>query len=308
MANAEQKDAVQVARALLGSISGQELPPQVEMLPQQPPPPSVAAGQAQVPPPANPALPPHPANLEVKVDPVVPDPAAPAPQGAVPGAQSNPPLTGHRLLLSRLVRALPIASESQLQAMLDVFDPRAAPPAAQYPNPPQREQPLPRPQAHVPRPAAPLANPGGIPRIGIPTNDPLQHLLPQHSLKRSDLIICPPPLFLSRPLPVVFVQVLHLTCRLCPGHTHNAGAQSRRFRKDSHGTQVFSNFVSRLHSRHRTHTRFVKSEFKLARTLQVTTQSPSHLLNCETILLTTIFSRRWASSLSRTQQGSTAYH
>ena len=81
------------------------------------------------------------------------------------------------------------------------------------------------------------------------------------------------------------------------------------FRKDSRSTQeVLSNFDSLLHSRHRLHIRFVKSEFKLARTLQVITQSPSHLLNCETILLTTIFSRRWANSLSRTQQDSTAYH
>ena len=54
----------------------------------------------------------------------LPLPPPRAPQGAVSGAHSNPPLTGHRLLLSRLVRALPIASESQLQAMLDVFDPR----------------------------------------------------------------------------------------------------------------------------------------------------------------------------------------
>ena len=192
MANAEQKDAVQVARALLGSISGQELPPQVQVLPQQPPNPPIAAGQAEPLPPVNSGVQPPPVDLEAKVEAAAPDPAAVPPQGAVADAQPDPPLTGHRLLLSRLLRALPIASESQLQAMLRVFDPRAVNPTAQNPNPPQRQQPVPPPPPHVRRPAAPVANPGGIPRTGLPSNDPLQHLLPQPVLKRSDFGYPPP--------------------------------------------------------------------------------------------------------------------
>ena len=63
MSNAEQKDAMQVAQALLGSISGQELPPQVLLAPQPSPTQPVAAAQAQAPPPpslqrANAAVPP----------------------------------------------------------------------------------------------------------------------------------------------------------------------------------------------------------------------------------------------------------
>ena len=144
MADAEHKEAIQVARAFLGSISGQEIPPPVQGLPQQPPNPPIAAGQVEAPPPpVNSGVQPPPADLEAKVEAALPEHAADPPQGAVSGAQSNPSLTGHRLLLSRLLRALPIASESQLQAMLEVFDPRAVNPAAQNPNPPQRRQPVP---------------------------------------------------------------------------------------------------------------------------------------------------------------------
>ena len=209
MANAEQKDAAQVARDLLGSISGQELPPQVQVQSQRPPNPPIAAGQAEPLPPVNSGVQPPPADLEAKVEAAAPDPAAPPPQGAVSDAQPDPPLTGHRLLLSRLLRALPIASESQLQAMLRVFDPRAVNPAAQNPNPPQRQQPVPPPPPHVRRPAAPLANPGGIPRRGLPSDDPLQHLLPQPVLKRSDFGKPPAPPLIVRTLLVVFVLLLH---------------------------------------------------------------------------------------------------
>ena len=120
----------------------------------------------------------------------------------MPNAQSDPPVTVHRRLLSRLVRALPIASESQLQAMLNVFDHRANPPAAQ--NPP------PAPPSNIPQaaasnqsrwlalPPAPQSHhPGGISHGRVPTNDPLQHLLPQPSHKRSGLHF---PLYNTLPL------------------------------------------------------------------------------------------------------------
>ena len=95
------------------------------------------ATNPQVPPPVNPQAP-RAAALEAKHDPVAPDHAASASQGASSGARPNPPVTIHRQLLLRLVRALPIASESQLQAMLNVFDPNTTPPpAAPNPNPPQ---------------------------------------------------------------------------------------------------------------------------------------------------------------------------
>ena len=121
--------AAQIARDLLGSGSNQEqlLPPQVQLPP---------------PPPDEPEEPVAAVN-EVKIDTAPPDQAS---QSLVPNAQSDPPVTLHRRLLSQLVRALPIASESQLQAMLNVFDHRANHPAAQDP---------PRPPPNIPQAAAP---------------------------------------------------------------------------------------------------------------------------------------------------------
>ena len=165
MASREQLEAEQVAQALLGSVSGLELPPQVVMPPQAAiPQVPVAAVPPQVetrPPAANPQVPiaanprvPVAANprvpaapvLEEKHDPVVPAPVAPAPQDAVPNAQSNPPVTPHHRLMLRLVRALPIASNTQLQAMLDVFNPRVTPPpAAQNSNPSPQQRSFPPP-------------------------------------------------------------------------------------------------------------------------------------------------------------------
>ena len=222
MTSEENKDAVEVARALLGSISGQELPPkwlcplpavdpqmqsaavatQVEV-PQPAANPQVpVAMNPQVPPPVNPQAP-SAAAPEAKHDPVAPDHAASASLGASSGARSNPPVTIHRQLLLRLVRALPIASESQLQAMLNVFDPNTTPPpAAPNPNPPQNAS------------RVPPVHPGGIPHGGVQPNDPLLHLLPQPTLKRSKFTNSqrPPPSSYPtiRPFPVVFVHVSHL--------------------------------------------------------------------------------------------------
>ena len=195
MASQEQSDATQVARDLLGSVSGRQLPPQVQVLPPAAAP-EVPVAAAQVPVAAAP---------EEKGDPV---PAVQAPQNANLGAQSNPPVTLHRRLLARLVRALPIASEGQLQAMLNVFSPSAAPPVDRDLTPPPCDRPLPPPPPPVqslfrpPPPAAPPANPGGIPRGHAPSDDRLQHLLPQHSHKRSESNNAPPsfPLTVS-PLP-----------------------------------------------------------------------------------------------------------
>ena len=157
-----------------------------------------AAANPQVPQPVNPQVP-SAAVPEEKRGPVVPDHAASAPLGTGSSAQSNPPVTIHRQLLSRLLRALPIASEGQLQSMLNVFDPRATPPpAAPFPNPPQDA-----------RPVHPI-HPGGIPQGGVQSNDPLQHLLPQPTRKRSEL---PTPTPTPRPpntCSVVFVHVSHL--------------------------------------------------------------------------------------------------
>ena len=114
------------------AVATQVVVPQSAANPQVP-----AAANPQVPPTVNPQAP-SPAAPEAKQDPEVPDHAASAPLGASSSARSNPPVTIHRQLLLRLVRALPIASESQLQAMLNVFDPSATPPpAAPNSNPPQ---------------------------------------------------------------------------------------------------------------------------------------------------------------------------
>ena len=249
MASEENRDAVEIARALLGSISGQELPPQVVV----PPPPAVVpqmqsaavATQVEVPqPPANPQVPvatnpqvPPPVNPqapsvaapEEKHDPVAPDHAASASLGASSGAQSNPPVTIHRQLLLRLLRALPIASEGQLQAMLNVFVPNTTPPpAAPNPNPPQNTH------------RVPPVHPGGIPHGGVQPNDPLLHLLPQPTLKRSKSTNSqptppPPSPPNNSPVPRRICTCISLRCCLCPGHSHNARTRFRRFRKTSLG-------------------------------------------------------------------------
>ena len=183
MASQEQEDAAQLARDLLGSVSGRQIPPQVQILP--------PAAAFEVPVAAAP---------EEKGDPA---PAVQAPQNANLEAQSNPPVTLHRQLLSRLVRALPIASDSQLQAMLDIFIPSAAPPVDQDLTPPPGVRPLPQYPAqsfaHPQPPAAPPANPGGISQGQAPSDDQLQHLLPQHSHKRSESNIAPPSPFNPTP-------------------------------------------------------------------------------------------------------------
>ena len=98
------------------------VPPQVEELPPAANPQVPDAANLQGPDAANPqGL--LAANLQV---PLAANPEVPG-TAAVPNAQSNPPVTVHRQLLSRLVRALPIGFESQLQVMLDVFDPIGPP-------------------------------------------------------------------------------------------------------------------------------------------------------------------------------------
>ena len=136
MASQEQKDAAQLARDLLGSVSGRQIPPQVQILP--------PAAAFEVPVAAAP---------EEKGDPAA---AVQAPQNANLEAQSNPPVTLHRQLLSRLVRALPIASDSQLQAMLDIFIPSAAPPCGPGSHSsPRRSPPTPVPCSVFLSPPAP---------------------------------------------------------------------------------------------------------------------------------------------------------
>ena len=313
MTSADQKDAAEIARALLGSISGQELPPQVvvpppadgpqmqgaadatqiEVLHSAVNPMMPAAANPQVPQPVNPQVP-SAAVPEEKRGPVVPDHAASAPLGAGSSTQSNPPVTIHRQLLSRLLRALPIASEGQLQSMLNVFDPRATPPpAAPFPNPPQDA-----------RPVHPI-HPGGIPQGGVQSNDPLQHLLPQPTRKRSELPTPTPPPSTQHLLRRI-CTCISLICPLCPGHTHNAGIQPHRIRKHSFGTQELSNSNIRRHFHLILRNRSEISEYKLVQTLQVMLyQSLSLLRNYEMISLMTIFSRRWASSQLTTQLGLT---
>ena len=184
---ASSDPAAQIARDLLGSASNQArlLPPQVQL-----PPPPVPAPEEPV------AAAPEEKNAtvtQVQNDPANdPAPANQPSQSSQSNAPPDPPVTLHRQLLSRLVRALPIASEQQLQSMLNVFDHRAVPPAAQNPPPP--------PPSNIPQASAPVQSrwqslppaphshhPGGISYGRGPTNDPLQHLLPQPSYKRSKL-------------------------------------------------------------------------------------------------------------------------
>ena len=180
--------AAQIARDLLGSAGNQAqpLPPQVQL----PPPPAPAPEEpvAAVPEEKDAVVP------EVQDEPANdPAPANQPSQSSRSNALPNPPVTLHRQLLSRLIRALPIASEAQLQSMLNVFDHRANPPAVQNP-------PLPPPPSSVPQASAPVQSrwqslppaphshhPGGISYGRAPTTDPLQHLLPQPSYKRSEL-------------------------------------------------------------------------------------------------------------------------
>ena len=260
--------AAQIARELLGPVSGQEqrLPPRVQI----PPPPIVEPEE------------PVAAVPEEKLDTAPPDQAS---QSSVPNAQSDPPVTVHRRLLSRLVRALPIASESQLQAMLNVFDHRAHPPAAQ--NPP------PAPPSNIPQaaasnqsrwlalPPAPQSHhPGGISHGRVPTNDPLQHLLPQPSHKRSGLH-SPPPFTILCPSVPVFLVLCQFMCRLCLGLSHNDGPLPRRLPEPDHRIQVHSSLPSQLRCLLQVHIRFVKSEYKLVRTSQAANhQLQSPLLNC----------------------------
>ena len=147
--------AAQIARDLLGSAGNQAqlLPPQVQL----PPPPAPAPEEpvAAVPEEKDAVVP------EVQDEPANdPAPANQPSQSSRSNALPNPPVTLHRQLLSRLIRALPIASEAQLQSMLNVFDHRAIPP---------RSNPLP------PPPLTYLKHRPPFSLVGSPS--PLPHIL-----------------------------------------------------------------------------------------------------------------------------------
>ena len=177
--------AAQIARDLLGSASNQArlLPPQVQL----PPPPVLAPEEpvAAVPEEKNATVP------EVQNEPANdPAPANQPSQSSGSNAQPDPPVTLHHQLQSRLVRALPIASKIQLQSMVNVFDHKTNPRSAQNLSPPQSN--IPQVGHHsvtmaVPTPRPTISLPRRISYGRVPTNDPLQHLLPQPSYKRSEL-------------------------------------------------------------------------------------------------------------------------
>ena len=109
MAASRQQHANPVVQALLGAIAQQALPPQVEVDP---------AAVPEV------ALPPvEPIDLSLPSTPTPPPPVL----------QPDAPATPRHQLLRRLLRALPIASDDQMNAMLSVFDPAHELPAARAP-------------------------------------------------------------------------------------------------------------------------------------------------------------------------------
>ena len=118
----EEKAAIEMAQALLGSMAQQppDLPPPVQATP----PPPAAAQQAQ---PA--AQVPRDNVDEIKDD---PPPSATSEQKA----QSTDAAPPRHRLLQRLLRALPIASPAQLAAMITVFDPNREALLAPPPPPP----------------------------------------------------------------------------------------------------------------------------------------------------------------------------
>ena len=154
-----------VAQALLGSLAQQSF--------ELPPPPGA---QSVVPPQVdtNPQVDDHQNDtVEPHDDAVEPHDNTPPPDIPEQKQQSTDQLTPRHRLLSRLLRALPIASAAQLTDMINVFDPN------RNEAPPRRTQ-NPQPATSLPRP-----HPGGLPRTNPQSPDPLQHLLAQPSQKRS---------------------------------------------------------------------------------------------------------------------------
>lgn len=146
------------AMEFLGLIAAQQqhgLPPAAQILP--PPDPEVAR---------------DPQNAEDREAPDVPQVDPPPPEQKDQSAEQ--PTPRHRLL-SRLLRALPIASVDQLTAMINVFNPN-------------QDAALPRPDQSL-NPAVPPAQsyPGRFSSTSLRSGDPLQHLLARPSQKRSDL-------------------------------------------------------------------------------------------------------------------------
>ena len=162
----EEKAAIEMAQALLGSMAQQppDLPPPVQATP-----PPAAAQQAQ---PA--AQVPRDNVDEIKDD---PPPSATSEQKA----QSTDAAPPRHRLLQRLLRALPIASPAQLTAMINIFDPNRDAPLA----PPPATAPCQNPGTAT---TQPQSYPGGLPHTAQQASDPLHHLLAQPSLKRLGLI------------------------------------------------------------------------------------------------------------------------
>ena len=163
----EEKAAMAVAQALLGSLPQQPfvlppppaahaaVPPQVDTIPQ--------GDDAQ-----NQTVEPHGDDIEPHAD-------TPPPDMTEQNQQSTDQLTPRHRLLSRLLRALPIASVAQLTDMINVFDPNRD-------DAPPRNTQVPQPLTHPPQPP-----PGGLPQTNPQSHDPLQHLLARSSQKRSGL-------------------------------------------------------------------------------------------------------------------------
>ena len=204
--NITEEEAARVARNLLlglPSVVSNPAPASPQSL--LDPIPSAPQGSSATAPNATPG--PQPARAPARFD--TPAPAAPAsaaslnPQGSgqlefkepLPASPSDEPAAPsdlRHLLMRRLLRALPIASDEQLQQVVNVFT-QSIPPAAEPGTPPRNpisgfQPPPPPPLNPTFAPNVPLGPPQttGYPQpVGHQATDPLSHLLPQASNKRS---------------------------------------------------------------------------------------------------------------------------
>ena len=130
-----------------------------------------------------------------------------------PVDQHDEPTTARHQLLGRLLRALPIASEVQMNTILSVYDPTReqavarvppGPPPTPYTAPPQSQAP----RSQVPTVKPPTTFLGGTLRAGLYSGDPVHHLT-QPSLKSlvsvASLPLLPQ-LFHPQPLNSILVQ------------------------------------------------------------------------------------------------------
>ena len=116
-----------------------------------------------------------------------PSPTNPREEPALPNEQRH-------MFLRRLLRALPIASDQQLQQVLNVFTSNI-PPLVEQPGTPPRipatgphSPPPPPPQSYASAPRVPLIPPRPTPNPHLRHGqavDPLGHIIPQPSSKRS---------------------------------------------------------------------------------------------------------------------------